>query len=133
MPRLWPHERSKAQRNPLPPRNTLPAIYDAHSGYPRLHISALVQFAHALHPPSKHPLPSAPKYLNNLPPNMPPKPKLNVHSFPRPPLCEKTPRHLQIKWRNQIIADTKDAYWVLETTHPPSILALPPFQPFGNG
>lgn len=52
---------------------------------------------------------------------MPPKPKLNVHNFPRPPLLEKTPRHLQVKWRDQTIADTKDAYWVLETTHPPSI------------
>ena len=52
--------------------------------------------------------------------NMPPKPKLNVHSFPRPPLLEKTPRHIQVKWRGQTIADTKDAYWVLETTHPPS-------------
>ena len=51
---------------------------------------------------------------------MPPKPKLNVHSFPRPPLLEKTPRHLQVKWRGQTIADTNDAYWVLETTHPPS-------------
>ena len=52
-----------------------------------------------------------------------PKPKLNVHSFPRPPLLEKTPRHLQVKWRGQLIADTKDAYWVLETTHPPSKLS----------
>lgn len=52
---------------------------------------------------------------------MPPKPKLNVHNFPRPPLLEKTPRHLQVKWWDQTIADTKDAYWVLETTHPPSI------------
>src|SRR6202035_5427846 len=48
---------------------------------------------------------------------MPPKPKLNVHNFPRPPLLERTPRHLQIKWHGQLIADTKDAYWVLETTH----------------
>ncbi|KAI4145534.1 MAG: hypothetical protein LQ341_002362 [Variospora aurantia] len=47
-------------------------------------------------------------------------PKLNVHNFPRPPLLEKTSRHLQIRWNNQLIADTKDAYWVLETTHPPS-------------
>lgn len=52
---------------------------------------------------------------------MPPKPKLNVHNFPRPPLLEKTPRHLQVKWRDQTVADTKDAYWVLETTHPPSM------------
>ncbi|KAL8665204.1 MAG: hypothetical protein Q9202_002426 [Teloschistes flavicans] len=52
-------------------------------------------------------------------------PKLNVHNFPRPPLLEKTPRHLQIKWNNQLVADTKDAYWVLETTHPPTYY-LPP-------
>lgn len=51
--------------------------------------------------------------------NMPPK-KLNVHNFPRPPLLERTPRHLQIKWNDQVIADTTEAYWVLETTHPPS-------------
>lgn len=54
---------------------------------------------------------------------MPPKPRLNVHSFPRPPLVEKTPRHLQVKWRDRTIVDTQDAYWVLETTHPPSKLS----------
>ncbi|WPG99842.1 Hypothetical protein R9X50_00266200 [Acrodontium crateriforme] len=48
------------------------------------------------------------------------KPKLNPRNFPRPPLCEKTARHLQVKWGNQVIADTKDAYWVLETYHPPT-------------
>lgn len=52
--------------------------------------------------------------------NMPPKPKLNVQNFPRPPLLERTPRHLQVKWHGLTIADTKDAYWVLETYHPPS-------------
>jgi len=62
---------------------------------------------------------------------MPPKPKLNVQNFPRPPLLKKTPRHLQVKWHGQTIADTKDAYWVLETYHPPtyylptSALAIP--------
>lgn len=45
---------------------------------------------------------------------------LNVQSFPRPPLLEKTPRHLQIRWNGELIADTRDAYWVLETHHPPS-------------
>lgn len=59
--------------------------------------------------------------LFHPPTTMIPKPKLNVHNFPRPPLLEKVPRHLQVKWRDQTIADTKDAYWVLETTHPPSI------------
>jgi len=51
--------------------------------------------------------------------------KLNPASFPRPPLLEKTSRHLQIKWKGQVIADTKDAYWVLETHHPPTYY-LPP-------
>ncbi|KAG9242810.1 hypothetical protein BJ878DRAFT_513704 [Calycina marina] len=49
-----------------------------------------------------------------------PKPKLNVQSFPRPPLLEHTPRYLQIKCQNQVIADTKDAFWVLETYHSPT-------------
>ncbi|KAK7946297.1 uncharacterized protein PG986_010618 [Apiospora aurea] len=47
------------------------------------------------------------------------KPKLNVQLFPRPPLLERTPRHLQVKWNGQLIADTEEAYWVLETHHPP--------------
>ncbi|ETN46200.1 uncharacterized protein HMPREF1541_00384 [Cyphellophora europaea CBS 101466] len=53
------------------------------------------------------------------------KAKLNVHDFPRPPLLEKTSRHLVIKWNNEIVADTKDAYWALETTHPPTYY-IPP-------
>ena len=52
--------------------------------------------------------------------SMCPKLKLNVHAFPRPPLLEKVSRHLQVKWNGHLIADSKDAYWVLETTHPPS-------------
>ena len=55
---------------------------------------------------------------------MPPKPKLNVQSFPRPPLLEKIPRHILIKYQNHTIAETRDAYWALETHHPPS--NLPP-------
>ncbi|MCJ1402635.1 hypothetical protein MMC11_005855 [Xylographa trunciseda] len=56
---------------------------------------------------------------------MPPKAPLNPFNFPRPPLLERTPRHLQVKWRDIVIADTKDAFWVLETTHPPTYY-LPP-------
>jgi uncharacterized protein (DUF427 family) len=48
------------------------------------------------------------------------KPKLNVHNFPRPPLLERTPRHLVVKWADKQVLSTKDAYWVLETTHPPT-------------
>jgi hypothetical protein len=62
------------------------------------------------------------------------KPKLNVHSFPRPPLLEKTPRHLIIKWGSNghetVVADTRDAYWALETTHPPSMPAVVLFESF---
>lgn len=47
-------------------------------------------------------------------------PKMNVQSFPRPPRLEKIARHLRITYKDVEIADTKDAYWVLETHHPPS-------------
>jgi len=53
------------------------------------------------------------------------KPLLNPRNFPRPPACEKTPRHLEVKWAGQTIAETKEAYWVLETFHPPTYY-LPP-------
>lgn len=48
------------------------------------------------------------------------KPKLNVHSFPRPPLLEPVSRHLEIKWNSRPVLSTTSAYWVLETTHPPT-------------
>ncbi|KAJ1324270.1 DUF427 domain-containing protein [Microdochium nivale] len=51
--------------------------------------------------------------------------KLNVQSFPRPPLLERTARHLIVKWKGEVIADTKEAFWVLETHHPPTYY-LPP-------
>ncbi|RWA12856.1 hypothetical protein EKO27_g2263 [Xylaria grammica] len=51
--------------------------------------------------------------------------KFNVQSFPRPPLLERTGRHLRVKWNDKLIADTKEAYWVLETHHPPTYY-LPP-------
>ena len=48
------------------------------------------------------------------------KAKMNVQSFPRPPLLEKVPRHIKVTFNGKDIADTEDAYWVLETHHPPS-------------
>ncbi|KAK1255718.1 hypothetical protein MKX07_007977 [Trichoderma sp. CBMAI-0711] len=53
------------------------------------------------------------------------KTKLNVQSFPRPPRLEKTSRHLRITHKDVEIADTHDAYWMLETHHPPTYY-LPP-------
>ena len=52
-------------------------------------------------------------------------PKLDPRSFPRPPLCERTTRHLAIQWAGTTIAETSEAYWVLETHHPPTYY-LPP-------
>ncbi|KAG6009335.1 hypothetical protein E4U21_002643 [Claviceps maximensis] len=46
--------------------------------------------------------------------------RLNVQSFPRPPCLERISRHLLVKYRGDIIADTKEAFWVLETHHPPT-------------
>ncbi|KAM7193344.1 protein of unknown function (DUF427) domain containing protein [Rhypophila sp. PSN 637] len=49
--------------------------------------------------------------------------KMNVQSFPRPPLLEKCNKHIQIKWHGQLIADVQPgegAYWVLETHHAPT-------------
>ncbi|KAF3797640.1 hypothetical protein GCG54_00009439 [Colletotrichum gloeosporioides] len=48
---------------------------------------------------------------------------MNVQSFPRPPLLEKVSKHLRITWHGEMIADTKNAYWVLETHHPPSVFS----------
>ncbi|KAG6311210.1 hypothetical protein E4U44_004534 [Claviceps purpurea] len=45
---------------------------------------------------------------------------LNVQSFPRPPRLERTSRHLQIKYHGDVIADTKEGFWALETHHPPT-------------
>jgi len=51
--------------------------------------------------------------------------KESVWGYPRPPRLESTPRHLQIIFNNVAIADTRNAYRVLETSHPP-VYYLPP-------
>jgi len=47
--------------------------------------------------------------------------KHNVTTFPRPPIVERTNRHIQIKWHGQLLADCPpgEAYWVLEAHHAP--------------
>lgn len=54
------------------------------------------------------------------------KSKMNVQSFPRPPKLEKISRHIRVTWEGKDIAETKDAYWVLETHHPPSASSSEP-------
>jgi uncharacterized protein (DUF427 family) len=51
---------------------------------------------------------------------IPPKPgQESVWDYPRPPRLEKTSRHLRVEFGGEIIADTNQAYRVLETSHPP--------------
>jgi len=48
---------------------------------------------------------------------------LDPRTFPRPPCLERIAKDLLIKWPGSnggIIASTKNAFWVLETYHPPT-------------
>jgi uncharacterized protein (DUF427 family) len=49
----------------------------------------------------------------------------SVWDYPRPPRLEPTSRHLKIVFNGVTIADTRRAYRVLETSHPP-VYYLPP-------
>ena len=43
----------------------------------------------------------------------------SVWNYPRPPALEKTAKHIQVIFANTVIADTTQAWRVLETSHPP--------------
>lgn len=43
----------------------------------------------------------------------------SVWDYPRPPRLERTDRHIQIILGNEPLADTRRAWRVLETSHPP--------------
>ena len=49
----------------------------------------------------------------------------SVWDYPRPPRLEATPRHIQVIFNGTVIADTRRAWRVLETSHPP-VYYLPP-------
>ena len=49
----------------------------------------------------------------------------SVWDYPRPPLVERTSKHIQVIFAGKIIADTNKAYRVLETSHPPTYY-IPP-------
>ena len=49
----------------------------------------------------------------------------SVWDYPRPPRLETTPRHIQVYFNGLLLADTRRAYRVLETSHPP-VYYLPP-------
>ncbi|MDP9365928.1 MAG: DUF427 domain-containing protein [Chloroflexota bacterium] len=49
----------------------------------------------------------------------------SVWDYPRPPRLEPTERHVRIVFNGETIADSRRAYRVLETSHPP-VYYLPP-------
>ncbi|GAB4813212.1 hypothetical protein N2152v2_000258 [Parachlorella kessleri] len=51
--------------------------------------------------------------------------KENVWKYPRPPRLEQTPKHLRVLLNGEVVADSKSAYRVLETSHPPAYY-IPP-------
>ena len=49
----------------------------------------------------------------------------SVWDYPRPPRLERTARHLRVVVAGQLLAETRRAWRVLETSHPP-VYYLPP-------
>ena len=55
----------------------------------------------------------------------------SVWDYPRPPVLEKSTRRVRIEFAGRIIADTREAFRVLETGHPPTWY-LPPREVDGS-
>ena len=51
--------------------------------------------------------------------------KESVWDYPRPPRLEPTDRHVRVEFAGVVIADSRAAYRVLETSHPP-VYYIPP-------
>lgn len=49
----------------------------------------------------------------------------SVWDYPRPPRWERTGKHIRVAFNGEIIADTRRAIRVLETSHPP-VYYIPP-------
>lgn len=49
----------------------------------------------------------------------------SVWDYPRPPRVERTSRHIRVVFNNVVIAETRRALRVLETSHPPAYY-IPP-------
>ena len=61
-----------------------------------------------------------------LPARVPPGPgQESVWDYPRPPRPEPTDKHITIEFAGVVVADTRRAVRVLETSHPP-VYYLPP-------
>jgi uncharacterized protein (DUF427 family) len=62
----------------------------------------------------------------SIPRRIPPGPgQESVWDYPRPPRIEKTSKHIEVIFNGVVIADTRRAIRILETSHPPSYY-LPP-------
>ena len=57
--------------------------------------------------------------------NKPIKETESVWDYPRPPRIENVSKHIQVFFSGKAIADTKTAFRVLETSHPPTYY-IPP-------
>jgi uncharacterized protein (DUF427 family) len=44
----------------------------------------------------------------------------SVWDYPRPPRAERTGRHIEVRFNGVLVADTRAAIRVLETSHPPT-------------
>lgn len=56
----------------------------------------------------------------------------SVWDYPRPPLLERSSKHIKVYWQEQLIASSNMTYRILETSHPP-VYYIPPAdvaQPF---
>ena len=61
-----------------------------------------------------------------MPRPIPPEPgQESVWDYPRPPRLEPTPRRLEVILNDVVIADTRNGFRVLETSHPP-VYYIPP-------
>lgn len=49
----------------------------------------------------------------------------SVWDYPRPPRLERSEKHIQVVFNGVVVADTRRAYRVLETSHPP-VYYIPP-------
>lgn len=49
----------------------------------------------------------------------------SVWDYPRPPKLEPTNKHIQVFFNGELLADTRGAWRVLETSHPP-VYYIPP-------
>lgn len=56
----------------------------------------------------------------NIQPKKPDDGQESVWDYPRPPRLEKTEKRIRVIFNGAVIADSTDAYRILETSHPPT-------------